>query len=60
MKTILEMAVIEGEKKSGNGDVPTGIEGTEGLFSAVSGRGQVDNAYAGALSDFDDILKGLR
>jgi len=55
----LEMAVIEGEKKSGNGDVPTGIEGTEGLFSAVSGRGQVDNAYAGNLTDFDNILKGL-
>ena len=44
----LEMAVIEGEKKSGNGDVPTGIEGTEGLFAAVSGRGQVDNAFAGS------------
>jgi hypothetical protein len=55
----LEMAVVEGEKKSGNGDVPTGIEGTEGLFSAVSSRGQVDNAYAGALTDFDNILKGL-
>ena len=55
----LEMAVIEGEKKSGNGDVPTGIEGTEGLFSAVSSRGQVDNAYAGNLTDFDNILKGL-
>jgi len=55
----LEMAVIEGEKKSGNGDVPTGIEGTEGLFSAVSNRGQVDNAYAGSLVDFDNILKGL-
>jgi hypothetical protein len=55
----LEMAVIEGEKKSGNGDVPTGIEGTEGLFSAVSGRGQVDNAFAGDLDDFDNILKGL-
>ena len=55
----LEMAVIEGEKKSGNGDVPAGIEGTEGLFSAVSSRGQVDNAYAGNLSDFDNILKGL-
>ena len=55
----LEMAVIEGEKKSGNGDVPAGIEGTEGLFSAVSGRGQVDNAYAGNLTDFDNILKGL-
>ena len=55
----LEIAVIEGEKKSGNGDVPTGIEGTEGLFSAVSSRGQVDNAYAGNLTDFDNILKGL-
>ena len=55
----LEMAVIEGEKKSGNGDVPTGIEGTEGLFAAVSSRGQVDNAYAGNLTDFDNILKGL-
>jgi len=55
----LEMAVIEGEKKSGNGDVPAGIEGTEGLFSAVSSRGQVDNAYAGNLTDFDNILKGL-
>ena len=32
----LEMAVVEGEKKSGNGDVPTGIEGTEGLFAAVT------------------------
>jgi len=55
----LEMAVIEGEKKSGNGDVPAGIEGTEGLFSAISGRGQVDNAFAGDLTDFDNILKGL-
>ena len=55
----LEMAVIEGEKKSGNGDVPAGIEGTEGLFSAVTSRGQVDNAYAGNLTDFDNILKGL-
>ena len=55
----LEMSVVEGEKKSGNGDVPTGIEGTEGLFAAVSSRGQVDNAYAGSLTDFDNILKGL-
>jgi hypothetical protein len=55
----LEMAVIEGERKNSDGDVPTGIEGTEGLFSAVSGRGQVDNAFAGSLTDFDNILKGL-
>ena len=55
----LEMAVVEGEKKSGNGDVPTGIEGTEGLFAAVTGRGQVDSAFAGSLASFDLILKGL-
>jgi hypothetical protein len=55
----LEMAVIEGERKNSDGDVPTGIEGTEGLFAAVSGRGQVDNAFAGSLTDFDNILKGL-
>tara|TARA_B110000238_G_scaffold200757_1_gene252185 strand:- start:1193 stop:2569 length:1377 start_codon:yes stop_codon:yes gene_type:complete len=55
----LEMAVVEGEKKSGNGDTPSGIDGTEGLFAAVSGRGQVDSAFAGSLSSFDAILKGL-
>jgi hypothetical protein len=55
----LEMAVIEGEKKSGNGDVPAGIEGTEGLFAAVSDRGNVDDAFNGDLVSFDDILKGL-
>ena len=55
----LEMAVVEGEKKSGNGDTPSGIDGTEGLFAAVSGRGQVDSAYGGNLSSFDAILKGL-
>ena len=55
----LEMAVVEGEKKSGNGDTPAGIDGTEGLFAAVSGRGQVDSAYGGNLSSFDAILKGL-
>ena len=53
------MAVVEGEKKSGNGDTPSGIDGTEGLFAAVSGRGQVDSAFAGSLSSFDAILKGL-
>ena len=55
----LEMAVVEGEKKSGNGDTPAGIDGTEGLFAAVSGRGQVDDAFGGSLASFDAILKGL-
>ena len=58
----LEMSVIEGEKATAagaTGAASLNIEGTEGLFSAVSNRGQVDNAYAGDLVDFDNILKGL-
>lgn len=55
----LEMSMVEGERKDTNGDTPAGIEGTEGLFQAVSSRGQVDDAFAGALSDFDAILKSL-
>ena len=58
----LEMSVIEGEKATAagaTGAASLNIEGTEGLFAAVTGRGQVDNAYAGSLSDFDNILKGL-
>ena len=58
----LEMAVIEGEKATASGNTGAAslnIEGTEGLFAAVSSRGQVDNAYAGNLDDFDNILKGL-
>ncbi len=58
----LEMAVIEGEKATATGDTGAAslnIDGTEGLFAAVSSRGQVDNAYAGNLTDFDNILKGL-
>ena len=58
----LEMSVIEGEKATAagaTGAASLNIEGTEGLFAAVTGRGQVDNAYAGSLTDFDNILKGL-
>ena len=58
----LEMSVIEGEKATAagaTGAASLNIEGTEGLFAAVSNRGQVDNAYAGDLVDFDNILKGL-
>ena len=58
----LEMSVIEGEKATAagaTGAASLDIEGTEGLFSAVSGRGQVDNAFSGDLDEFDLILKGL-
>ena len=57
----LEMSVVEGEKKdtSITTGLPTNITGTEGLFSAVETRGQVDSAFAGSLDSFDAILKGL-
>ena len=57
----LEMSVVEGEKKdtSITTGLPTNITGTEGLFSAVENRGQVDSAFAGNLGEFDAILKGL-
>tara|TARA_B110000858_G_scaffold170352_1_gene200095 strand:+ start:626 stop:1996 length:1371 start_codon:yes stop_codon:yes gene_type:complete len=56
-----EMAVVEGEKTT-NAALKSVIgddSGTEGLFSAVSTRGNVDSAYAGSLDSFDAILKGL-
>jgi hypothetical protein len=58
----LEMSVIEGEKATAagaTGAASLDIEGTEGLFAAVSGRGNVDNAFGGTLAEFDIILKGL-
>ena len=55
----LEMAMVEGELK-GNGGAP---KGTQGLFAAIEERGNVYLDYgaagAGALSDFDNILKNL-
>ena len=56
-----EMAVVEGEKTT-NAALKAVIgddSGTEGLFSAINGRGNVDDAFAGSLADFDNILKGL-
>ena len=56
-----EMAVVEGEKTT-NAALKSVIgddSGTEGLFAAINARGNVDDAYAGALADFDAILKGL-
>ena len=58
----LEMAVVEGEKATATGNTGAAsldIKGTEGLFAAVSGRGNVDSAFAGSLTSFDNILKGL-
>ena len=72
----LEMSMIEGEKAltAGNGSEANdqGYKGTEGLFAAIEGRGNIyQNFNSGeatladagadrtALGDFDEILKNL-
>lgn len=56
----LEMAVVEGEQVSG-GSAITGVTGTEGLFAAIRGRGNVlaNFTAAAGLAEFDSILKNL-
>jgi hypothetical protein len=75
----LEMAMVEGELQAnpgvaatkfggqfGPGGAAQNIKGTEGLFAAIEGRGNVYSGFAGAaapgsgaLGDFDEILKQL-
>ena len=57
----LEMSVVEGEKNVNANLTTTGIEGTEGLFAAVEGRGNVYTNFSGGsgITDFDTILKRL-
>ena len=62
----LEMSMVEAEKKGAGAGLPTGIEGSEGLFAAIEDRGNIYNDFAGAaapgsgaLGDFDAILKQL-
>jgi hypothetical protein len=56
----LEISMIEGEKVSGTSAITTG-KGTEGLFAAVSARGNVNVGFTATdgLADFDAILKNL-
>jgi len=56
----LEMAMIEGEKVGAGSPITTG-KGTEGLFAAIEGRGNVNVGFTAAagLDAFDDILKNL-
>ena len=56
----LEMSMIEGEKV-GAGSPITTAKGTEGLFAAIEGRGNVNVGFTAAagLDAFDDILKNL-
>ena len=58
----LEMAMIEGEKvNAATGSPITTGKGTEGLFAAIEGRGNVNVGFTAAagLDAFDDILKNL-
>jgi hypothetical protein len=71
----LEMAMVEGELASGAGGVSFAAQaanvpgfsatinahGSEGLFAAISARGNVFSGFAGAtgISDFDSVLKNL-
>ena len=60
----LEMVCVEGEiaaAAAGNNAANSGFKGTEGLFAAISSRGNVEVGFSGAsgLDDFDAILKNL-
>ena len=56
----LEISMIEGEKVGAASAITTG-KGTEGLFAAIEGRGNVNVGFTAAagLDAFDDILKNL-
>jgi hypothetical protein len=57
----LEMAMVEGELKSGGSTAGASVKGTEGLFAAIKTRGNVlvDFTAATGLAQFDSILKNL-
>jgi len=64
----LEMSVVEGEKAvtfpdgSKSAAAAANFKGTQGLFSAIKDRGNVEagyNAAANALGEFDNILRNL-
>jgi len=58
----LEMSMVEGEKNAGIAAVTTAkLAGTEGLFAAIEGRGNVNTGFTAAagLDAFDAILKNL-
>jgi hypothetical protein len=60
----LEMAMVEGEQTqagSGVAGLAAQYNGTEGLFAAITSRGNVLNNFSAAagLTEFDSILKNL-
>ena len=58
----LEMTMVEAEKASQTTGISAGgagAKGTEGLFAAISSRGNVYSAFPADLDSFDEILKNL-
>jgi hypothetical protein len=58
----LEMSMVEGEKAAqGSGAATAGAKGTQGLFAAVTERGNVNTGFDAAtgLAAFDEILQNL-
>lgn len=54
----LELALLNGQKAEAGSDAETaGALGTEGLFEAIETRGNVFSGVAGAITDFDAIIK---
>jgi hypothetical protein len=57
----LEMALVEGEIATGTAAVAAKVNGTEGMFAAISNRGNVNTGFTAAagIDSFDAILKNL-
>ena len=57
----LEMSMVEGEYRQGAAAVVAANPGTQGLFSAIQARGNVEVGFTAAagLDEFDAILKNL-
>ncbi len=57
----LEMALVEGEIATGTAAVAAKVNGTEGMFAAISDRGNVNTGFTAAagIDSFDAILKNL-
>jgi len=55
------MSLVEGEVATGAGVVAAKINGTEGMFAAISERGNVNTGFTAAagIDSFDAILKNL-
>ena len=57
----LEMSLVEGELAAAGGGAIAAVKGTQGLFAAITNRGNVQTGFTAAagLDSFDAILKNL-